>query len=92
MGTDEDIYAARIGRKMWRIAKRRAREARLSRLATARIDHPAGRISTSDNKTGSPALRRAQERKAAAGPNTLAEFLRELAAELGKDDPDPDAS
>ena len=91
MSTDEDLYAARIGRNMWKIAKRRAREAQMRRTMAALTD-PAGRISTSGSKGPSPTQRRAPEQAAAAAPNSLAEFLRALAAELGKDDRDPDGS
>ncbi len=91
MSFDEDHYAAQIGQKMWQIAKRRAREARLSGLVTARND-PTARIATPENKAASLALRRGPGRPEAARPNTLAEFLRALAAELGRDDPDRDES
>jgi len=89
---DEDIYAARIGRNMWRLAKRRAREAGES---TGLIAVPARRAPAEsyDNKAQNPASRLDQARSApGARPNTLSEFLQLLAAELAGDDRDPGGS
>jgi hypothetical protein len=89
---DEEIYAARIGRTMWRVAKRRAQEIRdrgLVKTETCGV----GQADAAEN-TVAPPMQRPDPTPtaAAASPKTLSEFLRALAAELAADDQDPDAS
>jgi len=92
LSEDEDIYAARVGRTMWRLANRRAREIR-DNEPLIRSAYLPDRIPMIENKSASPDQPRDQApRQAAASPRTLAEFLRALAATLDEDDPDPDGS
>ena len=79
----EDNYAARVGRMMWRMARRRARQA----LA---VGLPLAGGFKSDSSAGSPKepLRQEPEDRS-AGPRDLSEFLQELAEELEQDEPGP---
>ena len=92
LGQDEDAYAARIARNLWRVANRRAAEMRPVHAEPQRVTAGA-QTPMSDSRGPSRAVRRDQSHRAAAqDPRTLAEFLQALAAELGSDEPDPDAS
>ena len=92
VNNDEEIYAARVGRAMWRAAKRRAGELRYHELISAGKGG-ADPVTAIENKAAPPTLRPClRQRQAAANPQTLAEFLQLLAAELASDDQDPGAS
>jgi len=87
---EESIYAARIGRLMWRLAKRRA--ARASALASAVFGAKTAAASvTIDNRDGrSPPPFPEGGFGSEPGPNNLSEFLQELAGELAEDDQNRD--
>lgn len=85
---DEEFYAARIGRTMWRVAKRRALEMRRRPIVTAE-NAAVSEAMASDNKAVSPVPNHDPAKTATTDPSTLAEFLQALAAELAGDDQDP---
>lgn len=83
--SDEENYAERIGRNMWRMAKRRAQGALLlGRPLASALGVKCGDIAQSPQE-----LRRQGPEDAAAGPRDLSEFLQELGEELEQDDPPP---
>lgn len=92
LGHEEDAYAARIARNMWRMAKRRAAE--ISAAQPALNGPMCSRRSPSfENTTLSRDPPRGRSLPPAeSDPRTLAEFLQALAAELASDEPDPDES
>ncbi len=89
---DEDNYAARIGRIMWRVAKRRAKEIRLYETGVLTVPVSAAERRAPESKVQQRVQRPDQERLAQEHPPSLSEFLRALAAELAQDEPDPGGS
>lgn len=92
MTREEDVYAARIGRNMWRLAKRRAREAAMRSAALIGLPAARGAAGSGSKSLQPPPPPDQDDGPEAEGPRTLSEFLRELAEELERDEPDPDES
>ena len=74
----EDFYAARIGRIMWRIAKRRAVE--------TQQDAAAPSPNSFENIVALPNAHLGPTKNRGSGQSSLAKFLRELVVELAEDD------
>lgn len=80
---DEENYAARVGKVMWRMAKRRARAALAYPLAAA-LGVKGGDSAQRPLELPPRVL---EDRP--AGPRDLSEFLEALGEELEQDDPPP---
>ncbi len=83
----EDNYAAKIGRSMWRMAKRRALSVLEPRLEAAALTRAA--FPGAPESKGRPlaASHRQAGHAPGAPPLTLREFLKTLGEELESDDP-----
>ncbi len=75
---NEDFYAARIGRIMWQVAKRRASETHQRQTRGLPI--------ATENIVAWPMQHLDPTMNRESGQNTLAKFLRALAEELAEDD------
>ena len=88
--TESDIYVSRIGRTMWRLAKRRAASASALASAVFNLETLSATSScqNSDKPLGQQPLEDADDEM--AYPQTLSKFLQALTKELSEDDPDQD--
>ena len=89
---EEDVYAARIGRLMWRLAKRRAAKASLLASSVFGVKTAAASVTVDNRDVQSPPPLPEDAFGSEHGPNSLSEFLQELAGELAEDDQDRDES
>jgi ribosomal protein L4 len=80
---NEENYAARVGRMMWRIAKRRARSALASNGAVAAVFG----LKDDDTAHSRDGPLPQPQPDPSEGPRDLSEFLQELGEELEQDDP-----